>query len=80
MLQDSCAGDAVKNGACTHKAVKAGKNAWRRVAAVPPENRLEVKTAPNKTPQPKAAVIGKPKDDKGKAKAARKGKGTAGSR
>ena len=53
----------MKNGSCTcartHKAVKAGKNAWRCVAAVPPKTKFEVKTAPKKTVAPKPATPNK---------------------
>jgi hypothetical protein len=87
----SCAGGSVKNGACTcartHKAVKAGKNAWRCVAAVPPGNKLEVKTAPKKTVAPKPATNklmgvkagGKPKA-KAKADGTKKGQRSSVSR
>jgi hypothetical protein len=87
----SCAGGSVKNGACTcartHKAVKAGKNAWRCVAAVPPGNKLEVKTAPKKTVAPKPATNklmgvkagGKPKA-KAKADGTKKGQRSSASR
>jgi hypothetical protein len=82
----SCANGIVKNGACTcartHKPVKAGKDAWRCVkSTVEPkpdkDKKLEVKTAPKKTGQPKLGTSEKGNGGKGKGKAAKTGNGSS---
>jgi hypothetical protein len=79
-LKISCAGGAVRNGACTcartHKPVKAGKNAWRCVAVDAPKdkgstNKFDVKTAPKKPLQP--GISDRSKGSKDNGRTAKKG-------